>query len=247
MLPRCVASLAPALAGLSAEILVINNLPQGSAAAALRNTPACVAVNPVSVGFATNVNRGAAATIGRYLLFLNPDTAHRDGLLADAIGFLDAHPAVGLVGCTLLETDGSPQQSFRRFPSPAIPIARGLGAERWPWQPAWYRRGMMNAERAAVPFPVDWIFGAFLLMRRSDFVRIGGMDEGYRLYYEDIDIAWRLRRAGLSTWVFPNLRFLHEHQRASAKRPFNRAWRWHVRSAIRYFALTLGRSPDGGS
>ena len=91
---------------------------------------------------------------------------------------------------------------------------------------------------------VDWIFGAFMLMRRSDFLRIGGMDARYRLYYEDVDLAWRLRRAGLATWVFPALRFMHAHQRTSASRPFSRPWRWHVAGALRYFARTLGRSPD---
>ncbi|MBR0670938.1 glycosyltransferase [Neoroseomonas soli] len=244
MLPRCLGSLAPALDGLSAEMLVIDNLPSGGAAAALAGLPARVVGNAVPLGFAANVNRGAAATTGRHLLFLNPDTEHRAGRIAEALDFLAARPRIGLLGCTLLEEDGSPQQSFRRFPSPAVPIARGLGADRWPWRPAWYRRAMMVGQAGEEPFPVDWIFGAFLLMRRADFERVGGMDEGYRLYYEDIDLAWRLRRLGLATWVHPGLRFLHAHQRASAKRPFSRAWRWHVAGALRYFARTAGRRPD---
>lgn len=245
MLPRCLASLGPALDGISAELLVVDNLPGGRAAEALAGSPARVIRNAVPAGFSANLNRGAAATTGRHLLFLNPDTEHRAGRLADAIHLLGEQPEVGLLGCTLLGEDGAPQQSFRRFPSPAVPIARGFGADRWPWRPDWYERAMMaTATRSDAPFPVDWVFGAFLLMRRGDFARIGGMDEGYRLYYEDVDLAWRLRRAGLATWVFPGLRFLHAHQRSSAKRPFSRAWRWHVGSALRYCARTVGRSPD---
>lgn len=248
LLPGCVASLAPALEGLGAEILVIDNLQAGGAAAALAGTPARVVANAAPVGFAANCNRGAAASGGRCILFLNPDTVHRAGRLADALAFLEARPQVGLLGCTLLDQDGTPQQNFRRFPSPAIPIARGLGADRWAVQPGWYRRGLMTDMRTDHPFPVDWIFGAFLLMRRADYQAIGGMDEAYRLYYEDVDLAWRLSRAGLATWVFPALAFEHAHQRSSAKRPFSRAWRWHVASALRYFSRTLGRSaapPDG--
>lgn len=243
-LPACIASLPGALEGLAAEILVIDNLQDGAATAALANLPARVVSNAAPVGFATNVNRGAALTTGRFVLFLNPDTEHAAGRIADALRFLDAHPDIGLLGCTLADPDGEVQQSFRRFPSPAVPIARQLGADRW-LRAEWYRRAMMATTRSEDPFPVDWILGAFLLMRRADFARIGGMDEGYRLYYEDVDLAWRLRRAGLATWVFPALRFRHEHARASAKRPFSRAWRWHVGGALRYFSRTIGRSPDG--
>jgi GT2 family glycosyltransferase len=239
LLRGCVASLAPALAGLSAEILVIDNLPAGGAAGVLAGTPARVLRNAAPVGFAANVNRGAAATTGRCLLVLNPDTVHAAGRLAEAIAFLDAHPAIGLLGCALVNEDGSEQRSYRAFPSPAVPIARGLGADRWPWQPAWYRRALMQGGGGAQPFRADWVFGAFLLLRRADFAAVGGMDEGYRLYYEDVDLAWRLRRAGRETWVFPALRFVHAHQRASAKRPFSRAWRWHVASALRYFSRTM--------
>ena len=242
LLPRCISSLAPALASLSAEILVIDNLQAGGAAAVLAGSPARVVDNAAPVGFAANVNRGAAETSGRILLFLNPDTEYRAGDLAAAIAFLDERPAIGLLGCTLVDRDGTPQQNFRRFPSPAFLLARGLGADRWPWRPAWYRHRMMAGERHETPFPVDWIFGAFLLMRRADFMRVGGMDAGYRLYYEDVDLAWRLRRDGLATWMFPALAFVHDHQRSSAKRPFSQAWRWHVRSALRYFARTTGRA-----
>lgn len=244
MLARCIASLEPALERLSAEILVLDNLPDGTAAEAAAGLGVRMLRNDRPIGFAANVNRGAAATRGRFLLFLNPDTEHRAGRLADAIAFLESRPDIGLLGCTLLSEDGSPQQNFRRFPSPAVPIARGLGAERWPWRPAWYTDKTMPTGRRAEPFPVDWVFGAFLLMRRADFARIGGMDERYRLYYEDVDLAWRLRRTGAATWIFPTLHFLHLHQRASARRPFSRAWRWHVGSALRYFSRTTGRTPD---
>lgn len=242
MLPGCVASLHAALNGLDSEVLVIDNLPNGGAAAALAGSQAKVLTNVAPRGFAANVNAGAQATTGRCLLFLNPDTRHRDGNLAEAVGFLDDHAGIGLLGCTLLNADdGTLQQSFRRFPSPSVLLARGLGADRWPMRPRWYRDRMMEQSARDVPFVVDWVFGAFLLMRRTDFTRVGGMDEGFRLYYEDVDLAWRLRNAGLQTWVFPRLRFIHEHQRSSAKRPFSRAWRWHVGSAARYFVKTLGR------
>ena len=178
MLPGCVASLRAALLGLSAEILVIDNLADGAAAAALSGHPVRVVANRAPLGFAANVNVGARVTMGRCLLFLNPDTRHHDGRLADALGFLEGRPDIGLVGCQLLNPDGTPQQSFRRFPSPAVPLVRGLGADRWPWRPRWYRDALMEQAPSETPFPVDWVFGAFLLLRRGDFERLGGMDRG---------------------------------------------------------------------
>jgi len=242
MLPDCVASLDAALAGVNAEILVIDNLPDGGAAAALAGHPVKVVTNRLPLGFAANLNAGARATNGRCLMFLNPDTCHREGQLADALAFLEGNPAIGLLGCRLVNSDGTPQQGFRRFPSPAVTLARGLSADRWPWRPRWYREALMEQASSEAPFQADWVFGAFMLVRRADFERSGGMDEGFRLYYEDVDLAWRLRRAGLQCWVFPSIAFVHEHQRSSARRPFSRTWCWHVGSALRYFAKTLGRN-----
>ncbi len=240
MLPGCVASLASALDGLASEILVIDNLPDGGAAAALSGYPVRLTTNTAPLGFSANLNAGARATTGRSVLFLNPDTRHYRGRMADALGFLDGNPGVGLIGCRLLNPDGTLQQSFRRFPSPAVPL-------RVAWRRSLALAAAMVSARSdgerfiRNSFPGRLGIRGFPLLRRADFERLGGMDEGFRLYYEDVDLAWRMRRAGLDCWVFPSLQFLHEHQRSSARQPFSRAWRWHVGSALRYFAKTLGR------
>ncbi len=236
LLPACLASLGPALEGVSAEILLVDNLPRGGLAPALTNLPVPVRVfeNAQPRGLSANVNLAAAEARGAHLLILNPDTEHRAGSLAEALRFLAAHSAIGLLGCTLLNLDGSPQQNVRRFPNPAFVLARWLGASHWPWQPSFYRRGLMEGELGTAPQPVDWVFGAAMLLPRAAFRQVGGMDERYRLYYEDVDLAWRLRQAGWQTWMFQPLCFVHAHQRTSARRPFSAAWRWHVRSGLRF-------------
>jgi GT2 family glycosyltransferase len=83
------------------------------------------------------------------------------------------------------------------------------------------------------PTPVDWVFGAFMLIRHDHFGAVGGMDPGFVLYYEDVDLCYRLRERGLRTVFYPDLQFAHRHQRTSARRPFSQAWRWHVGSAFR--------------
>jgi len=235
MLLDCLASLAPALDGLSVEIVIIDNLQQGAVAATLAALPVCLLENEIPMGFAANVNRGARATSGRHLLILNPDTVFRAGRLAEAIAFLDARPDIGVLACTLLNPDGSHQQNFRQFPTVPVVLARGLGADHWPWRPTFYRRRLMEEERFEKPHSVDWVFGAFMLVRRTDFERLGGMDERFRLYYEDVDLCYRFRRAGLRTFLFPGIEFVHSHLRTSAKQPFSQSWRWHVGSAARFF------------
>lgn len=248
LLPACLASLAPALEGLSAEVLLVDNLPRGGVAPALAGltAPARLFENARPLGFAANVNLAASQAQGAHLLILNPDTVHHAGRIADALAFLAAHPGVGLLGCTLLNEDGTPQQSFRRFPDPAFMLARWFGAAKWPWQPAFYRRGLMQGERGEAPHKVDWVFGAAMLLPGPVFRQVGGMDEGYRLYYEDVDLAWRLRLAGWQTWMFPSLSFVHAHQRASAKRPFSAPWRWHVRSGLRFLWRSRVARGSGG-
>lgn len=235
MLPACMDSLGPALEGLSAEIILIDNLQAGGVRRALAGRDLIIRENAAPLGFAANVNAGTRAASGRCLLILNPDTEHRFGRLSEAIRFLDAHPEIGLLGCTLRDEHGAYQQSFRRFPSFAFLLVRGLGGDRWPWRPAFYRERLMENIRHREPHPVDWVFGAFMLVRRTDFARLGGMDERFRLYYEDVDLCRRFRAAGLATYVYGELEFTHRHQRLSARRPFSRSWRWHVMSALRYF------------
>ncbi len=236
LLPACLRSLGPALEGLSAEILLVDNLPRGGLGPVVAGAgmPVRVFANVRPQGLSANVNLAAAHSAAAFLLILNPDTEHRAGMIADALRFLAAHPEIGMLGCTLLNPDGTPQQSFRRFPNPGFLLARALGAEHWPWQPEFYQRGLMEGERRDIPHPVDWVFGAAMLLRRSVFDAVGGMDERYRLYYEDVDLAWRLRRAEWRTWVFTGLWFVHAHQRTSARRPFSRTWWWHLRSAVRF-------------
>ena len=238
MLPACIGSLLGALEGLTFEIVAIDNLPLGRLSAALAGLPVSIRSNARPIGFAANVNQGVRASAGRNLLVLNPDTRHEAGRLADALAFLDSRSDVGIVGCTLLNADRTRQQSYRRFPSLAIFLARGFGADNWPWKPGFYRHGMMEGVAPHAPHAVDWVFGAFMLMRRHDFGRLGGMDERFRLYYEDVDLCYRYREIGLSTWVYPALSFVHVHLRHSAKRPLSASWRWHVGSAARYFWKT---------
>ena len=234
MLHNCVGSLAPAVQGLESEILLLDNLPHGGAEQLLRlDFPDVKFIrNAASVGLSENMNRAAREAEGKYLLFLNPDTAHQSGTIAGAVDYLERHGDTALLSCRLSNEDGSFQQNYRRFPTLPVIVSRALGADHWPWCPGFYRTRMMQGESFDRPTPVDWVFGAFMLIRRDLFWTIGGMDTSFFLYYEDVDLCYRLRGRGLKTVFYPDLNFVHRHMRTSARRPLSQAWRWHLRSAF---------------
>lgn len=223
--------------GLSAEVLLVDNLANADFDASVGplGCPVRIERNRVPKGLAANVNSAARAARGRFLLLLNPDTAFRAGRLREAIAFMEREPVAGVVGCKLVNSDGTVQRSCRRFPTVPVVVARSLGADRWPWRPGFYRHRLMEDERLDGIVRVDWVFGAFMLVSRAAFAELGGLDERFYLYYEDVDLCYRLRRRGLETFYFPGIEVLHHWQRDSAGLPLGSNWRRHVRSMCRFF------------
>ena len=96
------------------------------------------------------------------------------------------------------------------------------------------RRHYLLDEHPTDPAPSDWLLGAFLLLRREMLEELGGFDEGYRLYGEEIDLAYRAREAGWERWYVPQAVAIHHHQAVTDKRLFTRRTLWHWRSIARF-------------
>lgn len=233
---KCLATLPDGLRGLRYEIILIDNLNEPGFADRIGGPQAhlTIVANTAPMGFGANVNKAAGLAAGRVLLVLNPDTAHVAGQVAEAVAFLEADARRGVVAARLVNTDGSDQRNFRGFPSLAVTALRALGANGWRHQPRFFRRAMLADLQVSGPAQVDWVYGSFMLMRRSTFEQLGGFDEGFFMYYEDVDLCLRLRRAGLSTWLFPDLVFEHDHRRDSSRKVLNPHQRHHIRSLLRY-------------
>lgn len=142
----------------------------------------------------------------RYVLLLNPDTEVRPGAIAALLEFMDARPEVGIAGCRAEDADGSPRRSAFRFHSALGdleaearfgPLSRLLS--RWKVAPP----------PRDEPHRVDWVTGAAMLVRREVFERIGLLDEGFFLYYEETDFCRRAADAGFECWHVPASRVLH--------------------------------------
>jgi len=243
-LPRCLVSVARQASGLSVETVVVDNASADGSADIARGRPGVeVIANPVNRGFAAAVNQGLAATTGRHVLWLNPDAALVDHGLGALVAYLDAHPAVGIVGPRILDPDGGLQRSARAFPSYdwAVGHRHSLLTRLFPNNP-YSRRYLLGDLDPSEPRVVDWVSGAALLHRRALVERIGGLDEAFFMYCEDIDFCLRARHAGWTTAYHPAL--VVEHEVAGSTRARSRAMLFERhRSLWRYYRKHFTRNP----
>ncbi len=221
----------PALLPQVDETVVVANLP-GSA----DGVPADIRVreNERPLPLAANVNLGIAATSGDYVLFSNPDALAEPGAVAALARFMDERPRCGIAGPLMLWPDGTWQPSRRRFPTVLGTIYRrtplrllGSPYER-------QRAHYLLDERPEAPVEGDWLLGAFLLMRRSMLEELGGWDAGFRHYGEDIDLAYRARRAGWEVWQVPAAVVRHDYAAVIDRRFLSRHTLWHLRGMLRF-------------
>lgn len=214
----CLASLEEE-AHVGQEIVVVDHVSRESAADELvRDFPYIHLLREESNrGFAAGVNRGARESHGRYLLLLNPDSIVEAGLVGRLADWMDAHPEVGAVGPRILNDDGSVQASARRFPDFTAVVA---GRSSWltrtlPRNPLSRRNLPALDADPSTPMEVDWVSGACMMIRRSAFEQIGGMDEDFFLYWEDADFCRRLANAGWRVMYLPTVATEHIGGRSS--------------------------------
>jgi GT2 family glycosyltransferase len=215
----------PALRPQVDELVVIANVP-GSVPAGVEAVE-----NERPLGFAANLNKGFALTSGDALLSVNPDAVPEPGTVAALAAFMAAHPRCGVAGPKMVFPDGRPQPSRRRFPTVTGTIVRRTPLRKLVRQ----RRHLhLDALPPAEPVQVDWMLGGFLLLRRSMLEELGGFDEGFRLYGEDIDLQYRALTAGWERWYVPEAVVRHEHQAETDKRWLTRRTLWHWAGILRF-------------
>jgi GT2 family glycosyltransferase len=221
----------PALVPQVDEVVVVANLP-GS----VDSVPDGVRVleNPRPLPLAANVNLGAAATSGEYVLNANPDALAEPDAVARLVAFAESQPRCGIAGPQMRWPDGSWQPSRRRFPTVGGTIVRRTPLRRLRRPYETQREHYALDERPTEPVPADWMLGAFLLMRRAMLDEIGGWDAGFRHYCEDIDLCYRAARAGWERWFVPDAVVTHEYAAVIDERFLSRHTLWHARGMLRF-------------
>jgi len=223
--PREVAESLPALRPQVDELVVIANIP-GSVPDGVDAVH-----NERPLGFGANVNLGAGLTTSELILSANPDAAPEPGAVAALREFMERHPRCGVAGPRMVFPDGSRQPSRRRFPTVTGTIVRRTPLRLVVPQK---RHFHLDEDTPDEPIQAEWMLAAFLLMRRTMLEELGGFDEGFRLYGEDIDLQYRAMQAGWERWYVPAAVVRHEHKAETDKRWLTRRTLWHWAGITRF-------------
>ena len=217
-------------------VVVDNNSKDGSAAAVEAEFPE-VKVHRMrkNVGFGRAANAGLEHTTGRFILVLNPDVMVSEGCLGELADFLLVRPDVGAVGPRIIQPDGTLDGAARRaFPTPSVAVYRATGLSRlFPHSPRFgrYNMGHLSAERA---HEIDAGTAACLMLRRTAIAKVGFFDPAYFMYFEDIDLCYRLKQGGWKIFYVPSAEALHvkgastsQEQRRALYQLHSANWTFH--------------------
>lgn len=254
LLHECLASIAEAAeaGGITVHVVVIDNASSDhSVEVARANRNTTVVANTRNVGFGVACNQGIAiarAIGSEHVLFLNPDARLAPDALAALRNALETSPRHAIAGPDLRFPDGRPQPSRRRFPNLATLLVESTplqwrgggidGSAGWPLIEPVIRR-YQCADLADVSGTVDWISGACLLIRVTALAAVGGFDPAFFLYFEETDLAHRLRKSGWTCTYTPEARVFH-HRSQSADQNIGARDRHYYASKMTYAARTLG-------
>ncbi len=245
LLEKCLLTIIqPAGSDLKIEIIVVDNASQdGSAAMVASNYPVVQLIaNKYNYGFPRACNQGLHRSTGRYLFFLNPDTELEKGGLEALVRFMEDRPVIGVIGPKLFYPDGNRQSSRRRFPGLALALVESTILERITFLkdlPA-LRSFSFQDEPDDIAHEVDWLVGAALLVRRAVVADIGGFDERYFMYSEELDFCRRAKMAGWQVWYAPVTTITHFEGQSSRQDLAARHINFHS-SKLSYFRKFHGR------
>lgn len=207
LLRECLKSLYKNLKGISFEVIIVDNASTDGTSEVVINfirqpggSKFKLIENDKNYGFSKGNNIGAKEAKGEYLVFLNSDTEMQDGGLAGMAEFLKAHPTVGILGGRLKNVDGSLQKSSGTFYTLFNLFLMLLGGEKI---------GMLRKNPSHIS-QVDWVSGAFMMIRQELFEKLKGFDENFFMYMEDMEICFRAKKLGFGTCFYSNVSALHK-------------------------------------
>jgi O-antigen biosynthesis protein len=230
-LEQCLCSVQKAIAGISAgtpseqaEIVVVDNKStDNSIEYLLPKFPTVQFIaNEENTGFAKGCNLGLQQAKGKYILFLNPDTIVPEDCFSKCADFFDAHPDAGAVGIKMLDGSGKfLKESKRAFPSPMTSLYKLFGlAKLFPHSKTFsrYHLGHLNENENN---EVDVLAGAFMMIKKEVLDKVGSFDEAFFMYGEDVDLSYRIQKAGYKNYYFAGSSIIHFKGESTRKGSMN--------------------------
>jgi N-acetylglucosaminyl-diphospho-decaprenol L-rhamnosyltransferase len=233
-LRNCLAELTAATGEVPADLIVVDNASTDeSLSGVAQDYPVVQLVeNPENVGYGTACNQGFRTTDAQFVCFLNPDVVPEPGSLSAMAAAMAANPEVGVLGPRLNNPDGSRYPSCRVIPNLSVAVGHailGLLTENNRFTRAYQ---LLDGDHA-IEREVDWVSGAAMMVRREAFEHVGGFDESYFMYVEDVDLCSRLRHAGWKALYFPQAQMMHHVAGSSRRTPYKMIFHHHL-SLLRY-------------
>ncbi|HXF38099.1 MAG TPA: glycosyltransferase family 2 protein [Blastocatellia bacterium] len=210
-LRECLNTLAAQAGGVSYETIVVDNASKdGSAEMIEKEFPEAKLIrSDVNLGFAAANNRGFEFARGRYIVLLNSDAFLKPGALPLSVEKMDANPGVGLAGARLIGRDGEWQPSARMFPSFTNDFLLMSGLSTKYSKSKLFGRVDRTWADPNAAAEVDWVPGAYSIIRREALQKAGCFDERFFLYFEEVDLCRRIKAAGYSLWYWPDIVVVH--------------------------------------
>lgn len=246
-LEQCLCSVEKAARQLSAEIIVVdNNSTDGSLAYLQPRFPAVHFIaNTENTGFAKACNQGLAKATGQYLLFLNPDTIVPEDCFTSCIRFMKDQPGAGALGIRMVDGSGRfLRESKRAFPSPLTSLYKLSGLSRLFPRSRTFSRYHLGHLPETDNNEVDVLAGAFMFIRKEVLDKTGGFDEDFFMYGEDVDLSYRIQKAGYSNYYFAGSSIIHFKGESTRKGSMNYV-RMFYTAMIRFVRKHYGGSRAG--
>ncbi len=223
-LEECLHSVKRSLKNISAEIFVVdNNSVDGSVEWMQQRFPDIhIIANQQNVGFSKANNQAIRLAKGEFILLLNPDTVVQEDTFEKCLHFMQSHLNAGAVGVKMVDGKGKYlPESKRGFPSPATALYKMMGLHKiFPTSKIfnqYYVGNLSSAETNAVPV----LAGAFMFIRKNVLDKIGLLDEDFFMYGEDIDLSWRIIKAGFKNYYLPTTQIIHYKGESTKRATFN--------------------------
>ena len=217
-------SISKASEGLSYEVIVVDNASDDGSVELLKEKFADVKLisNKKNLGFSKANNQGLTLAHGKYFLLLNPDTLLREDTLQKMIEFFESKADAGMAGCKILNPDGTLQLACRRsFPGPWTSFCKVTGLSSiFPKSKIFARYNLTYLDENQT-YEVDAISGSFMMLRKEVYEKVGGLDEQFFMYGEDLDLCYRIQKVGYKVYYVHNTQIIHYKGESTKRSSFD--------------------------